>query len=45
MNKTNIFYLLISLLTFCGQTMGNSTKQIYDPKDTKFLKRLKGKKL
>ncbi|MCC8378142.1 MAG: prolyl oligopeptidase family serine peptidase [Rickettsia endosymbiont of Graphium doson] len=43
MNKTIIFYLLISLLTFCGQTMGNSTKQIYDPKDTKFLEEAEGK--
>lgn len=44
MNKTITSYFLISLLTLCGQAMGNDTKQIYDPKDTKFLEEAEGSK-
>ncbi|MGI4753146.1 MAG: hypothetical protein ACRYE8_05430 [Janthinobacterium lividum] len=43
MNKTIISYFLIFLLTFCSQAMGSSDRQIYDPKDTKFLEEAEGK--
>lgn len=35
-------YFTIILLTFCTQAMGDNDKEIYNPKDTKFLEEAEG---